>query len=216
MRTRPCTRHTHTQGQLRSQLLTQLQRSNLVDLGAQAQAQQQQQQPDLRRRVLNSMLAEYLRAARFDYSLSVFAEESGASSLSSLTHEELMGVLRIDEGSALQQALVKARLARADQPGSCFLLQLLDAVGEVSSSSSSSRAVKGQGRDGVEALTVGGDRYQMDVSGGAARTAAQRCARVAQATIGSAGSHADPCGTCGTYQFRARAGRAVRMVGPCG
>jgi hypothetical protein len=64
-----------------------------------------------------------------------------------------------------QQALVRAKLARAGSPGSCFLLQLLDAVGEVSRSGSSLEgAGSGRGKEGREALTEGGDRYQMDVS----------------------------------------------------
>ena len=86
------------QGQLRSQLLAQLQRNRVVNFDS----QHQQHPPDLRRRLLNSVIAEYFVAARLEYSLSVFAEEAGSGNLSKLSDEEVMGVLRIDEGSALQ------------------------------------------------------------------------------------------------------------------
>ena len=75
--------HTHTQqhtlplpappqSQLRAQLLTQLQRGQILKLGPPPG-----DKPSLRRRALNSMIADYLAEVRYAYSLSVFREESG-------------------------------------------------------------------------------------------------------------------------------------------
>eukprot|EP00798_Chlamydomonas_sp_ICE-L_P032443 gene32443-31055_t len=90
--------------QLRSQLLSQLQRGQVLRLGPPAG-----DKPNLKRRALNNMISGYMTAAQYTYSLSVFGEESGSSSMPSLSDQEIMDVFRIEEKSTLHSALVTNR-----------------------------------------------------------------------------------------------------------
>lgn len=53
------------------------------------------------------MIADYLNAVSYSYSLSVFSEESGAASGPKLTEEELCEILRIENNTLLHHAVRK-------------------------------------------------------------------------------------------------------------
>ncbi|KAK9829063.1 hypothetical protein WJX72_003703 [[Myrmecia] bisecta] len=118
--------------QLRSQVLNKLQ----TEHGA-AIAPAQQAQQNLWRRAMNSIVAEYLAASRYDYTLSVFQPECGLSSAAPFTHAEILQVLHIEEATPLHLALAKRGVHAKDPAGSppqqCFALSLLEAVAELSS-----------------------------------------------------------------------------------
>lgn len=111
--------------------------------------------PSLKRRALNSMLVEYLSAAPYPYSLSVFSEESGAGAIPNLTEAEVMDVLRIKKGSLLYQAYVKAKDASNDLQNPSVLLNLLEAL---SVAGSSGRSLE------ISTQTAGSDRFHLEVS----------------------------------------------------
>lgn len=92
------------QSQLRSQLLSQLQRGQLVQLGPPPG-----DKPSLRRHALNSMVADYFGAVAYNYSLSVFKEESGTDARPVLTEDEVLDVLKVGRDTPYYQAYRKAR-----------------------------------------------------------------------------------------------------------
>ncbi len=99
-----------TQTQLRSQMLAQLQKHHaaLVAPPTEARGAGPGRGPlsGLAGRVLDSMIAEYLAAARYSYTLSIFEPESGLSGVAPLTHEEMLHALRIDPGTPLHDAIL--------------------------------------------------------------------------------------------------------------
>lgn len=116
-------------------------------------------QPTLKRKALNSMIAEYLGAASYQYSLSVFSEEANVSVLSRLSEEELVDVLRIERGSPLFHAMRAAKQAVASSgnaQGACFLLHLIEALADVGQVQHAETSKPGP--------TAGyGDRYHLEV-----------------------------------------------------
>ena len=102
-----------TQTQLRAQLLGQLQRGQVVRLAPPPGSEP----PSLKRRALNNLVAAYLAAAEYGYSLSVFGEESGAAAAPPLSDEEMLEVLHIEQHSSMHVALAKAR---ADGGAACI------------------------------------------------------------------------------------------------
>ena len=71
----------------------------------------------LMRRVLNTLIEEYLTNNDYQYSLSVFQPESGCSS-HSMTHQEVIDCLKIGPGSELHECLRKKGYCQQDS-GSC-------------------------------------------------------------------------------------------------
>lgn len=55
------------------------------------------------------MIADYMRAVQYNYSLSVFKEESGVESRPLLTEDELMDVLKIDRETSFFQSYMKSK-----------------------------------------------------------------------------------------------------------
>ena len=92
------------QSQLRANLLSQLQRGQLVQLGPPPG-----DKPTLKRHALNSMIADYFTAVQYNYSMSVFKEESGIDARPVLTEDEVLDALKIDRDTAYYQAYMKAR-----------------------------------------------------------------------------------------------------------
>ncbi|MEW5300111.1 MAG: hypothetical protein WDW36_003065 [Sanguina aurantia] len=113
--------------QLRAQLLSQLQKGHLVKLGPPAH-----DRPSLRRRVLNSLVAEYFGAANYSYSLSVFREEGGVEGTPMLEESEMLEVLKLESGSLLRAAYITAKARHRDQAvqASCTLLHLFEALSD--------------------------------------------------------------------------------------
>lgn len=102
------------QTQLRAQLLSQLQRGQVLRLGPPAG-----DKPSLRRRAVNHMIAGYLDAAAYSYSLSVFREESAVSDGPALMDDELLEVLHIDRNSFLHTAMAAAK-AQGERAGAAI------------------------------------------------------------------------------------------------
>lgn len=92
------------QSQLRAQLLSQLQKGHIVKLGPPAH-----DRPSLKRRVLNSLVAEYFSAAKYAYSLSVFREEGGVEGAPLLEEGEVLDLLKLEPGSLLRAAYITAK-----------------------------------------------------------------------------------------------------------
>ncbi|KAG2450805.1 hypothetical protein HYH02_004642 [Chlamydomonas schloesseri] len=132
--------------QLRAQLLTQLQKGQIVQLGPPPG-----DRPGLKRHALNSMIADYMRAVQYNYSLSVFKEESGVESRPLLTEDELMDVLKIDRETSFFQSYMKSKAHGGSD--SCVLMNLVSAISE---------AAAAKGKESFT-QTIGGDRYQLEV-----------------------------------------------------
>eukprot|EP00873_Tetraselmis_striata_P011607 jgi/Tetstr1/431871/TSEL_021361.t1 len=125
--------------QLRTQMLAQLQARYAAGVqppGGEA--------PSLSRRMLNSLIAEYLTDAKYMYTLSVFQPESGLSGAGAdpLTADEILQVLHLSRGKPLFQALAKRGVppALTAAPGEggdsgakppCLMLELLESIKEV-------------------------------------------------------------------------------------
>jgi len=127
--------------QLRTQMLAQLQ--SRYAAGVQVPMEQP---PSLTRRVINSMIADYLGSCNYHYTLSVFQPESGLSGSSSapFTAEEIMQVMHLSKATPLSQALSRRGFSRIPSleatplnPGQagdgphCFMLQLVESIKEV-------------------------------------------------------------------------------------
>jgi oral-facial-digital syndrome 1 protein len=110
--------------------------------------------PSLKRKALNSMINDYLRSAGYEYSQSVFSEESLAGAMPSLTDDELLDVLHISKTSTLYHAVMTARATATSAQGACFLLSLIEAIAEV--------AYGGRGSE-AGTQTGGSDRYHLEV-----------------------------------------------------
>ncbi|GLC50250.1 oxidative DNA demethylase [Pleodorina starrii] len=132
--------------QLRAQLLAQLQKGHIVQLGPLPG-----DKPGLKRHALNSMIADYLAAVQYNYSLSVFKEESGVESRPLLTEEEVLDVLKVDRDTSFYQSYLKSKAHAGSD--SCVVLNLLSAISE---------AAAAKGKE-TFTQTVGGDRYQLEV-----------------------------------------------------
>jgi hypothetical protein len=100
------------------------------------------------------MINDYLRSAGYEYSQSVFSEESLAGAMPSLTDDELLEVLHISKTSTLYNAIITAKATSTSAQGACFLLALLEAVAEVAHGGRGSEA-------GTQ--TGGSDRYHLEV-----------------------------------------------------
>ncbi|KXZ50853.1 hypothetical protein GPECTOR_14g105 [Gonium pectorale] len=107
--------------------------------------------PGLQRHALNSMIADYLGKVNYNYSLSVFKEESGLESRPLLTEDELLDVLKVDRETSFFQSYMKSKAHGGSD--SCFVLNLLLAISE---------AAAAKGKESFT-QTIGGDRYQMEV-----------------------------------------------------
>lgn len=94
----------HAQSQLRAQLLSQLQKGQIVALGPPPG-----DRPGLKRHALNSLIADYMRTVQYNYSLSVFKEESGVESRPLLTEDEVLDVLKLDRETSFFQSYMKAK-----------------------------------------------------------------------------------------------------------
>ncbi|KAJ9514914.1 hypothetical protein QJQ45_028639, partial [Haematococcus lacustris] len=114
---------------LRAQLLQQLQHGNMLAIKPSAG-----DKLSLKRRALNSMVADYLRAASYQYSLSIFTEESHMGNLAALTDNELLDVLHVENSSTLHYAIMHARNTSKDVQGACFLTALVEAIAAVGQS----------------------------------------------------------------------------------
>ena len=136
---------------MRAQLLSQLQKGQVLTVGPPPS-----DKPSLKRKALNSMIADYLDAAAYQYSLSVFAEEANTSGAPRLTEGELLDVLRIEQSSNLYQALAKAKRGEPQQ-GACLLLQLLEAIADLGHNDRVAET-------GTQ--TGGQDRYHLEVRDG--------------------------------------------------
>ncbi|EFJ49212.1 basal body protein [Volvox carteri f. nagariensis] len=134
------------QSQLRAQLLSALKKGQVVQLGPPPG-----DKPGLKRHALNSMIADYLAAVQYNYSLSVFKEESGIEARPLLTEDEVLDVLKVDRDASFYQSYMKSK-AHAG-PGSCVILNLLSAISE---------AAAAKGKESFT-QTIGGDRYQLEV-----------------------------------------------------
>ncbi|PNH04643.1 Oral-facial-digital syndrome 1 [Tetrabaena socialis] len=134
--------------QLRAQLLHQLQKGQIVQLGPPPG-----DRPGLKRHALNSMIADYMRTVQYNYSLSVFMEESGVESRPLLTEDELLDVLKIDRETSFFQSFMKARAHAETGSDSSFIMNLVSAIAE---------AAAAKGKESFT-QTIGGDRYQMEV-----------------------------------------------------
>ncbi|KAG2494257.1 hypothetical protein HYH03_007612 [Edaphochlamys debaryana] len=132
--------------QLRAQLLSQLQKGQIVQLGPPPG-----DRPGLKRHALNSMIADYMRTVQYNYSLSVFKEESGIEPRPLLTEEEVMDILKIDRDTSFFQSYMKSK-AHAG-PESSVLLNLVSAISE---------AAAAKGKESFT-QTIGGDRYHMEM-----------------------------------------------------
>lgn len=93
----------HTQTQLRAQILDQLKRDRVLRVGPPPG------QMSLQRTAVNHMIAGYLEDAEFNYSLTVFREETSLSQGHVLSDHDLMEVLHIGHGSFLHTALTAAK-----------------------------------------------------------------------------------------------------------
>jgi hypothetical protein len=100
------------------------------------------------------MINDYLRSAGYEYSQSVFSEESLAGAMPSLTDDELLDVLHVSKTSTLYHAVVTARATATSAQGACFLLSLIEAIAEV--------AYGGRGSE-AGTQTGGSDRYHLEV-----------------------------------------------------
>ncbi len=189
-----CARQPLLQGQLRAQLLAQLSKQRVVNLSA---AGAGAAGVSLKRRALNSLLVEYLAAAPYQFTLSVFSEESGTGPSPPLSEAEVLEVLRVEPASLLHQAFVRAKHQHQQQQGvlralpqqqaqgaaavgpACVLLSLLDALAEVG------RATRGL-ESGTQ--TAGDHRYNLEVraQGPHRHTPPLR----APPPVGQAGAHA--------------------------
>ncbi|KAL6750649.1 hypothetical protein V8C86DRAFT_789390 [Haematococcus lacustris] len=114
---------------LRAQLLQQLQHGNMLAIKPSAG-----DKLSLKRRALNSMVADYLRAASYQYSLSIFTEESHMGNLAALTDNELLDVLHVENSSTLHYAIMHACNTSKDVQGACFLTALVEAIAAVGQS----------------------------------------------------------------------------------
>ncbi|GIL76032.1 hypothetical protein Vretimale_5680 [Volvox reticuliferus] len=132
--------------QLRAQLLSQLQKGQIVHLGPPPG-----DKPGLKRHALNSMIADYLAAVQYNYSLSVFKEESGVETRPLLTEDEVLDVLKVDRDTSFYQSYMKSKVHAGSD--SCVILNLLSAISE---------ALAAKGKESFT-QTIGGDRYQMEV-----------------------------------------------------
>jgi hypothetical protein len=92
------------QSQLRAQLLSQLQKGQIVQLGPPPG-----DKPGLKRHALNSMIADYLAAVQYNYSLSVFKEESGLDSRPLFAEDEVLDVLKVDRDTSFYQSYMKSK-----------------------------------------------------------------------------------------------------------
>jgi hypothetical protein len=121
----------------------------------------------LKRRALHAMVAGFLEAAPFPYSLSVFVEEAGAvgGQPGSMSELEVLDALRIDQASTLYQAYLVAKAGNpADTVNSLsdrgvsslqlMLLWLTEALGAVGSAD---RQLDNSTQ------TMGTDRYGLEV-----------------------------------------------------
>ncbi len=159
----------HPQSQLRAQLLSQLQKGQIVQLSPPPG-----DRPGLKRHALNSMIADYFGTVNYAYSLSVFKEESGVESRPILTEDEIWDVLKLDQETSFYQAYLKAKAHGAQQAGagrtqavtdsslvpktrlgspagganSCVLVNLLSAIAD---------AAAAKGKESFT-QTIGGDR----------------------------------------------------------
>ncbi|KAJ9514459.1 hypothetical protein QJQ45_016198 [Haematococcus lacustris] len=119
---------------LRAQLLQQLQHGKMLAIKPSAG-----DKLSLKRRALNSMVADYLRAASYQYSLSIFTEESHMGNLAALTENELLDVLHVENSSTLHYAIMHARNTSKDVQGACFLTALVEAIAAVGQSAQGSQ-----------------------------------------------------------------------------
>ncbi|PNW70050.1 hypothetical protein CHLRE_17g703600v5 [Chlamydomonas reinhardtii] len=97
------------------------------------------------------MIADYMRAVQYNYSLSVFKEESGVESRPLLTEDELMDVLKIDRETSFFQSYMKSKAHGGSD--ACVLMNLVSAISE---------AAAAKGKESFT-QTIGGDRYQLEV-----------------------------------------------------
>lgn len=138
------------QGQLRAQLLSQLQKGQLAKVEGPPG-----DKPSLKRKALNHLISDYLGASSYQYSLSVFGEEANVSGAPLMTEDEILELLHIDKTSTLFHALVATKQRLSGSQGDSFLLRLVEAVAEVGHS--------GRGAE-TGTQTSGGDRYHLEVS----------------------------------------------------
>ncbi|KAJ9514636.1 hypothetical protein QJQ45_028337 [Haematococcus lacustris] len=135
---------------LRAQLLQQLQHGNMLAIKPSAG-----DKLSLKRRALNSMVADYLRAASYQYSLSIFTEESHMGNLAALTDNELLDVLHVENSSTLHYAIMHARNTSKDVQGACFLTALVEAIAAVGQSVQGSQQGNQTASSGQHGLQVG-------------------------------------------------------------
>ena len=103
------TLHCYLQTQLRSQVLTKLQKQECSVHAAVPSSEA------LWRNVMNSLIVDYLSACHYHYTLSVFQPEAGISGLQALTHADILQFMQVSPGSPLQTALgTKCTLSTAD------------------------------------------------------------------------------------------------------
>jgi len=109
------TLHCYLQTQLRSQVLTKLQKQECSVHAAVPSSEA------LWRNVMNSLIVDYLSACHYHYTLSVFQPEAGISGLQALTHADILQFMQVSPGSPLQTALgTKCTLSTADgEPPAC-------------------------------------------------------------------------------------------------
>ncbi len=101
--------HCYLQTQLRSQVLTKLQKQECSVHAAVPSSEA------LWRNVMNSLIVDYLSACHYHYTLSVFQPEAGISGLQALTHADILQFMQVSPGSPLQTALgTKCTLSTAD------------------------------------------------------------------------------------------------------
>ena len=107
--------HWYLQTQLRSQVLTKLQKQECSVHAAVPSSEA------LWRNVMNSLIVDYLSACQYHYTLSVFQPEAGISGLQALTHTDILQFMQVRPGSPLQTALgTKCTLSTADgEPHAC-------------------------------------------------------------------------------------------------
>lgn len=107
--------HCYLQTQLRSQVLTKLQKQECSVHAAVPSSEA------LWRNIMNSLIVDYLSACHYHYTLSVFQPEAGISGLQALTHADILQFMQVSPGSPLQTALgTKYTLSTADgEPPAC-------------------------------------------------------------------------------------------------
>lgn len=96
-----CTSMCQLQTQLRSQVLSKLQKQQCSIHAAVPSSDA------LWRGLMNSLVVDYLTACHYHYTLSVFQPEAGLSGLQTLNHKDILQLMHIESGSPLQAALSK-------------------------------------------------------------------------------------------------------------